>query len=138
MVGLNQEQNKKKEDNLTLVVDNLTKQMQRNDSEKAQKSESAQAIEELNKDDTDDRGMAEIDFKTELTHNQVVALTKLDSLSRLGFLSEEDVEVVTRTFQRKLVSLKRKGRGEAIQLHQEINSNKEAKGFWEKWFSPKE
>lgn len=125
-------------DNLSKVVDNLSQQLQSTQSGEQTKSESAQAIEELNKDSTDDKGMAEIDFKTELSHNQAMLLTKLDSLSRLGFLSEEDIEVVTRTLQRKLVSLNRKGRAEAIQLHQQIEGKKDNLGFWEKWFKPKE
>jgi len=128
-----EKQNDRKD--LAIVVDNLTHQLEGGNSE-GRVSDSAQAIQELNRDLRDGEGFSEIDFKTELTHNQVVALTRLDSLARLGFLGKDDVEVITRTFQRKLVSLKRKGRGEAIKLHQNIKESEDQRGFWERWFSP--
>jgi hypothetical protein len=127
-----------KEKNLAKVVDNLSNQLQFRDSKDNKKSESAEAIAELNKDGRSKDGMSEIDFKTDLSHNQAVKLARLDSLSRLGHYSEGDIEIITRTLQRKFVSLNRKGRREAIELHQEINRNKDEKGFWNKWFSPKE
>ena len=136
MKKIEDSQDKKRYD-LSVVVDNLSKQLQGQTSE-SKMSDTAQAIHELNSDTRNNEGFSEIDFKTELTHNQVVALTRLDSLSRLGFLSDKDVEVITRTFQRKLVSLRRKGRSEAIRLHQDIKQGEDARGFWEKWFSPKQ
>jgi len=107
-------------------------------------SESAQAIETLNKDVKDVTGFSTIDQNTDLDHNQVIAITKLESLSKLDFMEgdestdEDPVEKITRIFQRKQVSKNRQGRKEAIQMFQEMEQKKDSRGFWEKWFSPKE
>lgn len=125
--------------NFEKSVERLFSQLNTTQATESKLSESAEAIAEMNRDSTDDEGMREIDFKTDITHNQAVILTRLDSIARLGgIFTQEDVEMVTRMFQRKMVSLKRKGRGEAIELHRSVTEKTDGRGFWEKWFSPKE
>lgn len=134
-----------RETNLASTVDNLTKQLQLGSSDTNQPSESAQAIQELNKDVKDGDGFSTIDQNTDLSHNQIVLLSKLEGLSRINFFTAETgrsaddgVEKLTRTFQRKQVSKNRKGRSESIEMFQMIDNKKEGRGFWERWFSPKE
>jgi hypothetical protein len=133
-----------REDNLADTIEKLTKQLQGQDDKESIKSESTQAIESLNKDIRDSDGFSSTDAHTELTHNQVIAVTKLESLSKLDFMEGEDdegedpIETIIRVFQRKQISKNRKGRQESVQMFQQLDSRKEARGFWEKWFSPKE
>jgi len=134
----------KRETNLGQTVERLSKQLQSQAGDENQLSESAQAIETLNKDVKDVTGFSTIDQNTDLDHNQVIAITKLESLSKLDFMEgdestdEDPVEKITRIFQRKQVSKNRQGRKEAIQMFQEMEQKKDSRGFWEKWFSPKE
>lgn len=133
-----------RENNLASTVDKLSAQLQNSDNENSKQSESAQAIETMNKDIRDDDGLSSIDPHTDLSHNQIIAITKLESLSNLDFMSGDDdddddaIRKITRVFQRKQISKDRQGRKEAIQLFQEMETKKDSKGFWEKWFSPKE
>jgi len=138
-------QDKKKVTSLNETVEALSKQLQYQDSKDQQLSESAQAIETLNRDTKDIDGFSSVDQHTEFTHNQVVAVTKLESLSKLDFSKGEDddpsddpIDKIVRIFQRKQVSKNRQGRKEAIAMFQEMEQKKDARGFWERWFSPKE
>lgn len=135
---------KVREDNLADTIEKLTRQLQGSDDSASLKSESSQAIEALNQDVRDEDGFSSTDSHTELSHNQVIAVTKLESLSKLDFMEgesdegEDPIETIIRVFQRKQISKNRKGRQESVQMFQQLESRKEAHGFWEKWFSPKE
>lgn len=129
-------------DNLNHTIDKLVKQLQNQEADKRE-PESTEVLRELNRDVKDGEGFSTIDANTDLTHNQIIALTKLEGLSKNKFfigelITDDSVEIITRTFQRKRISNKRLGRKEAIELFRQLESKKEARGFWEKWFSPKE
>jgi hypothetical protein len=134
------------ENNLAHTVEKLSKQLQYSSLDEKHVSDSAQAMEVLNKDERNDDGFSTIDHNTDLSHNQVVAVTKLEGLSKLNFMvgdespdnDEDPVGKIVRIFQRKQVSKNRQGRREAVDLFRDVESKKDAKGFWERWFSPKE
>ena len=63
-----------------------------------------------------------LDFNTELTSSQIWLFTELETLARNS--KEWDwVNDFIRTYERKVISLNRKGRGEIIRLKNDNNSN---------------
>lgn len=80
-----------------------------------QKSETAEAVENLNKDQEDSSRLSTMDFLSRINPNEYEAMTKIDILIALRFLPKS-VTWINRSKMRKSVSLKGEGRKEFINL----------------------
>ena len=94
------------------------------------RNDAAESVRELFKDSIDeDSNRRSIDLKTELTDQECKIYSRLDFLQHAGVF--RNVDILTHSLSRRMVSKGRKGRGEAVEMFKNLLPSQIRKtGFW--------